>query len=46
MRRISFCLAGLILVGLALAGCDKCGEPIKFNLPSLPNACYDAPRGK
>lgn len=46
MRRIAFPMASLILMGLALAGCDKCGEPVKFNLPSLPSACYDAPREK
>jgi len=43
MRRISFSLAGLILGCLVLGGCDKCGDPVKFNVP---NACYDAPRGK
>jgi hypothetical protein len=46
MRRFAFSFAALLLVSLALAGCDKCGEPVKFNTPSLPNACYGASQGK
>lgn len=46
MRRISLTLARFFLSCLAIAGCDKCGEPIKFNAPSLPSACYDAPHDK
>ncbi len=46
MRRIALVLAGLLFGSLFLAGCDKCGEPIRFNVPSLPNACYDAPKEK
>ncbi len=38
-------LASVICCLLA-AGCDKCGDPVKFNVPSLPNACYDSPRQK
>jgi len=41
MRRSAISLAGLILVCLTLGGCDKCGHPIRFNTPSLPNACYE-----
>jgi hypothetical protein len=37
-RRLAF--AGLALASLALAGCDKCGDPVKFNMPSLPKTCY------
>ena len=32
----------LLLAGFAagaLAGCDKCGNRVKFNAPSLPDAC-------
>jgi hypothetical protein len=32
--------AALALASLALAGCDKCGDPVKFNMPSLPKSCY------
>jgi hypothetical protein len=32
--------------GSATAGCDKCGDPVKFNVPGLPNACYDSPHQK
>jgi hypothetical protein len=27
---------------LIAAGCDKCGDPVKFNVPGLPKACYDS----
>jgi hypothetical protein len=40
MRRTVLSLASLVLCCLA-AGCDKCGDPVKFNVPSLPGACYD-----
>lgn len=44
MRRTSptlrYALACLALASLALAGCDKCGDPIKFNTPSIPKSCY------
>jgi hypothetical protein len=45
MRHIVLALGSLILFGL-VAGCDKCGDPVKFNVPSLPNACYDSPHQK
>ncbi len=32
-------LACLLIVALGTAGCDKCGTPVKFNAPSVPNAC-------
>ncbi len=28
------------LASLALGGCDKCGDPVKINAPSLPKSCY------
>jgi hypothetical protein len=31
---------------LSAAGCDKCGDPVKFNVPGLPKSCYDSPRQK
>lgn len=46
MRRISLTLTGIVLSCLAVAGCDKCGDPVKFNVPSVPSACYDTPRDK
>ena len=27
------------LLGLAVAGCDKCGNPVHINTPSIPHAC-------
>jgi len=45
MRRIVLNLGTLILCCLA-AGCDKCGDPIKFNTPSLPKACYGSQQEK
>ena len=32
-------LLGLLLV--VLAGCDKCGNRVNFNVPSLQHACGD-----
>ena len=34
-------LLGLLLLATLLAGCDKCGNRVKFNAPSIPNACGD-----
>ena len=45
MRRIVLTLGSLVLCCLA-AGCDKCGDPVKFNVPGLPNACYDSSHQK
>ena len=45
MRRIALTLASVICC-LVAAGCDKCGDPVKFNVPGLPKACYDSPRQK
>ena len=41
MRLRTFLLR-LVLAGVAagaLAGCDKCGNRVKFNAPSLPASC-------
>jgi hypothetical protein len=46
MRRSWLPFACLVICSLLAAGCDKCGEPIKFNVPSLPSACYDSPKQK
>lgn len=32
-------LAGVVLLVTLVAGCDKCGNRVKFNAPSLANAC-------
>ena len=32
-------LACLLIVTVGIAGCDKGGTPVKFNTPSVPNAC-------
>ena len=40
MRRFVLTLASVICCLFAV-GCDKCGNPVKFNVPSLPKACYD-----
>lgn len=29
----------LVVIAAGVAGCDKCGTPVKFNAPSLPNTC-------
>jgi hypothetical protein len=43
-RRLAW--ACLALTSLALAGCDKCGDPVKFNTPSLPKSCYGISENK
>jgi hypothetical protein len=45
LRRIVLTLASIVCC-LFAAGCDKCSDPVKFNLPGLPKACYDSPRQK
>lgn len=34
-------IIGLLLVATILAGCDKCGNRLKLNAPSIPKACGD-----
>jgi len=46
MRRFVLTLASVICCLFAAAGCDKCGDPVKFNVPGLPKACCDSPRQK
>ncbi len=41
MPRFVLILASVIFC-LVAAGCDKCGNPVKFNVPSLPKACYES----
>jgi hypothetical protein len=36
-------LAGLIVLSLALAGCDSCGHFHNINVPSLPKSCHADP---
>jgi hypothetical protein len=38
MKRLTI-LFGLFAVSVALAGCDKCGDPVKFFTPA--KACSD-----
>ena len=40
-RTVSLRIAVIAFAALALAGCDKCGNRIKFNTPTLPSACGD-----
>ena len=40
-RPARLALAATALSALALAGCDRCGEPVKFNAPTFPKVCYD-----
>ncbi len=39
IRRTLLRTAVALLLGIALAGCDKCGNRVKFNAPSLPDSC-------
>ncbi len=32
-------LWALLLLSVVVAGCDKCGDRVKFNAPSLPTTC-------
>jgi hypothetical protein len=31
--------SALALLGLVLAGCDRCGDPVQFNIPGQPKTC-------
>jgi hypothetical protein len=43
---LRLCFPGLLLASLALAGCDKCGDPVKINTPSIPKSCYGMSEAK
>jgi len=38
-RSVAVRIVALGGFAIVLAGCDKCGDRVKFNAPSLPNAC-------
>jgi hypothetical protein len=40
VRLRALLLIGSIATGLTLAGCDKCGNPIQIDSPTLPGSCY------
>ncbi|GAC1335701.1 MAG: hypothetical protein NVSMB26_20850 [Beijerinckiaceae bacterium] len=33
--------AALAAVTLLLAGCDRCGDPVRVNIPGEPKSCYE-----
>jgi hypothetical protein len=41
---LSLGLRFMALIGLTLfvAACDKCGDPVHFQAPSLPHSCYES----
>ena len=39
LRIVVLRLAVAGLAAVTLAGCDKCGNRVKFNAPSLPSSC-------
>lgn len=41
IRCVLLRMAGAVLVAMLVAGCDKCGNRVKFNAPSVPKACGD-----
>ncbi len=41
MRRHLTPLLAVAMIGLLVAGCDKCGHRITPNTPSLPTSCGD-----
>ena len=41
MRARPLALLAVALIGLAIAGCDKCGHRVTLNTPSLPTSCGD-----
>jgi hypothetical protein len=40
MVRVVVHLVGALALCLALSGCDKCGDPVKFNFPGV-SVCSD-----
>ena len=45
MRSRPLALLVVALIGLAAAGCDKCGHRVTLNTPSLPTSCGDNAEG-
>ncbi|WP_395697720.1 hypothetical protein [Methylocella sp.] len=43
LRPSRLALAAAALSCLALAGCDRCGDPVKFNAPTFPKVCHGVP---
>lgn len=41
VRNVGSRLVCVLLAAVVLAGCDKCGNAVKFNAPSLPKTCGD-----
>lgn len=41
MKRVTM-MGGLLAIGLLLAGCDKCGDPVKFFTPAPVKSCSDS----
>ena len=41
LRPARLALAAAALSAFALAGCDRCGDPVKFNAPVFPKVCYE-----
>ncbi len=39
LRQTRLRLVPLLLLSLGIAGCDKCGNRVSLNAPSLPNSC-------
>lgn len=39
-------IAGVALIALAAAGCDKCGNRVQFVAPTLQHACGDNAGGR
>jgi hypothetical protein len=37
---------GLALITMLLAGCDRCGDPVQFNVPGAPKSCYEQTQPK
>jgi hypothetical protein len=33
--------AALAAVTLLLAACDRCGDPVRVNIPGQPKSCYE-----
>ncbi len=46
MPRYRRSVLALVALGLLLAGCDKCGNPVHLNAPSIPKTCYGDPVDK